>query len=63
MLFHKKLREMTLKLAQQEPEVQRNLLPNYKDKGVVAVVIHGNPTNVEVEESEGSFHPNIIRTL
>ncbi|KAL0010921.1 hypothetical protein SO802_006029 [Lithocarpus litseifolius] len=59
--FHKKLREGTLELTQWEPEVQRNPLPNHKGKGVVAVVIHGNL--VEVEESEGSFHPSTIRTL
>ena len=31
--------------------------------GVVAVVIHGNLTDAKMEESEGSFHPNIVRTL
>ena len=44
-----------------EPVVQRNPLPNHKGKGVVAVVIHGNPT--EVEESERSFHPSTVRTF
>ena len=34
-----------------------------KGKEVMAVIIHGNPADVEVEESEGSFHPNIVRTL
>ena len=41
--------------------MQRNPLPNHKGKGVVAVVIHGNP--VEAGESEGSFHPSTVRTL
>ena len=41
--------------------MQRNPLPNHKGKGVVVVVIHGNPT--EAGESEGSFHPSIVRTL
>ena len=41
-LFHKKLREGTPELTQKESEVQRNLLPNHKGKGVVAVVIHEN---------------------
>ena len=59
--FHKKLRKGTLELTQKEPEVQINPLPNHKGKGVVAVVIHGNPT--EAEESKGSFHPSIVRTL
>ena len=62
-LFHKKLREGTLELTQQEPKVQRNLLPNHKGKGVVVVVIHGNPADAKAEKSEGSFDPNTIRTL
>ena len=41
--------------------MQRNPLPNHKRKGVVAVVIHGNPT--KAEEPEGSFHPSIVKTL
>ena len=41
--------------------MQRNPLPNHKGKGMVAVVIHGNPT--EAGESEGSFHPSTVRTL
>ena len=41
--------------------MQRNPLPNHKKKGVVAIVIHRNPA--EVEESEGSFHPCTVRTL
>ena len=55
------LREGTLKLTQKEPEVQRNPLPNHKGKGVVAVVIHGNPA--EAEESKASFHPSTVRSL
>ena len=38
-------------------------MPNHKGKGIVAVVIHGNPANVEAEESEGSFRPYTIKTL
>ena len=49
-LFHKKLREGTLKLTQKEPEVQRNALPNHKGKGVVTVVIYGNPAEAEEPE-------------
>ena len=60
-LFHKKFRKGTLELTQWELEVQRNTLPNHKGKGVVAVVIHGNPA--EVEESEGSFHPSTVKAL
>ena len=36
---------------------------NHRRKGIVAVVIHGNPANVEAEESEGSFQPDTIKTL
>ena len=50
-----------MELTQKESEVQRNPLPNHKGKGVVAVVIHGNP--IEAEEFEGSFHPSTVRTL
>ena len=62
-VLHKKLREGTLKLTQQEPKVQRNPLPNHKGKGVVVVVIHRSRANLEAEESKGSFHPNIVKTL
>ena len=41
--------------------MQRNPLPNYKGKRMVAVVIHGYPA--EVEESEGFFHPNTFKIL
>ena len=41
--------------------MKRNPLPNHKGKGMVAVLIHGNP--VEAGESEGSFHPSTVRTL
>ena len=38
-----------MELTQQEPEVQRNPLPNHKVKEVVAVVIHGNLAKAEAE--------------
>ena len=41
--------------------MQRNALPNYKGKGVVAMVIHGNLA--EAKESEESFHPNTVKTF
>ena len=41
--------------------MQRNSLSNHKGKGVVAVVIYGNPA--EVEEHERSFHPSIVKTF
>ena len=36
-------------------------MPNHKEKGMIVVVIHGNPA--EAGESEGSFHPTTVRTL
>ena len=60
-LFEKKLRKGTLELTQWEPEMQRNPLPNQKEKGMMVVVIHGNLA--KVAESEGSFHLNTVRTL
>ena len=62
-LFHKKLRKGTMELTQWKPEVKRNPLPNHKGKGVVVVVIHANPADVEAKELEGSFHPNIVKTF
>ena len=41
--------------------MQRNLLLNHKGKGMVAVVIHGNPA--ETGKSEGSFHSSTVKTL
>ena len=41
--------------------MERNPLPKHKGKGVVAVVIHGNPA--KAEELDGSFHPSTVRTL
>ena len=61
--FFKKLREGTLELTQWEPKVQRNPLPNHKGKRVVVVAIHRNLPDAEAEKSEGSFHPNIVRSL
>ena len=43
--------------------MKRNPLANHRGKGIVAVVILGNPANVEAEESEGSFHLDTIKTL
>ena len=46
-LVHRRIKEGTLKLTQQE--VQRNPLPNHKGKGVAAVVICANPGEDEEE--------------
>ena len=44
-----------MELTQQEPEVQRNPLPNHKVKGVVAVVIHGNLAEAKAEGWKDPF--------
>ncbi|XP_030930950.1 uncharacterized protein LOC115956803 [Quercus lobata] len=46
-LVHRRIKEDTLELTQQE--VQRNPLPNHKGKGVVAVVICADPREEEEE--------------
>ena len=46
-LVHRRIKERTLELSQQE--VQRNLLPNHKRKGVAVVVICANPGEDEEE--------------
>ena len=46
-LVHHTIREGTLELSQ--PKVQKNPLPNYKGKGVVAVLICADPREDEEE--------------
>ena len=46
-LVHRRIKEGTLELTQQE--VQRNPLPNHKGKGVAAVVICADPGEDEEE--------------
>lgn len=43
--------------------MQRIPLPNHKGKGVVSVVIHGNPIDIEREDAKESFPSNTMRTL
>ena len=45
--MHRRIKESTLELSQQE--VQRNPLPNHKGKGVAAVVIYADPGEDEEE--------------
>ena len=58
-LVHCRIKEGTLELSQQE--VQRNLLPNHKGKGVAAMVICANPA--EDEEENPSLPAVAITTL
>ena len=46
-LFHRRIKEGTLELTL--PEVQRNPLPNHKEKGVVLVVIFADLGDEEEE--------------
>ena len=58
-LVHRRIKEGTLELSQQE--VQRNPLPNHKGKGVAAVVICANPG--EDEEQNPALPAATITTL
>ena len=58
-LVHRKIKERTLELTQQE--VQRNPLPNHKGKGVAAVVICVDPG--EDEEENFALPAAAITTL
>ena len=58
-LVHRRIKEGTLELSQQE--VQRNPLPNHKGKGVVAVVICADPGKDEKENP--TLHVAAITTL
>ena len=58
-LVHSRIKEGTLELSQQE--VQRNLLPNHKGKGAVAVVIYADPG--EDEEENPALLATTIITL
>ena len=58
-LVHRRIKEGTLELTQQE--VQRNPLPNHKGKGVAAVVISANPG--EDEEENLALPATAITTL
>ena len=56
-LVHHRIKERTLELSQQE--VQRNLLPNYKGKGVAAIVICADPRE---DEEENPILPTVAIT-
>ena len=58
-LVHRRIKEGTLELSQQE--VQRNSLPKHKGKGVAAVVICANPG--EDKEENSTLHAVAITTL
>ena len=58
-MVHRKIKEGTLELSQQE--VQRNLLPNHKGKGTAAIVIYVDPG--EDEEENTALPAAAITTL
>ena len=57
-LVHRRIKEGTLELSQQE--VQRNPLPNHKGKGVAAVVICADPGE---DEKENPALPAVAITI
>ena len=57
--MHRRIKEGTLELTQQE--VQRNQLPNHKGKGVAAVVICADPR--EEKEENLALPAAVITTL
>jgi hypothetical protein len=66
---NRKIQDDTLQLSEEQQKVHKTLFPNYKkdkNKAVVSVVIHGNVSDMEVEESaaaSSSLVPTAIRTL
>ena len=58
-LVHRRIKEGTLELSQQE--IQRNLLPNHKGKGVAEMVICADPG--EDEEENPALLAAAITTL
>uniref|UniRef100_A0A2N9F490 Integrase catalytic domain-containing protein n=1 Tax=Fagus sylvatica TaxID=28930 RepID=A0A2N9F490_FAGSY len=48
--FHEKIQDGTLELPQAQQKVHTDHFLKHKDKGVVSVVIHGNASNVDMDE-------------
>jgi hypothetical protein len=66
---NRKIQNGTLQLSEEQQKVHQTPFPNYnkgKGKAVVSVVIHGNVSDMEVEESaaaSSSLVPAAVRTL
>ena len=66
---NRKIQDDTLQLSEEQQKVHKTPFPNYKkdkNKAVVSVVIHGNVSDMEVEEfatATSSLVPAAVRTL
>uniref|UniRef100_A0A2N9I1I7 Integrase catalytic domain-containing protein n=1 Tax=Fagus sylvatica TaxID=28930 RepID=A0A2N9I1I7_FAGSY len=66
---NRKIQDDTLQLSKEQQKVHKTPFPNYKkdkNKAVVSVVIHGNVSDMEVEEfgaASSSLVPTAVRTL
>ena len=66
MKFHEKIQDGTLELPQEQQKVHTDPFLKHKDKGVVSVVIHGNASDVDMDEPiavSTAMTPVAIRTL
>ena len=64
--FHEKIQDGTLELPQAKQKVHIDPFLKHKDRAVVSVVIHGNASDVDMDEStaaSAAMTPTAIKTL
>uniref|UniRef100_A0A2N9HNA1 Uncharacterized protein n=1 Tax=Fagus sylvatica TaxID=28930 RepID=A0A2N9HNA1_FAGSY len=64
--FHEKIQDRTLELPQAQQKVHTDPFLKHKDKTVVSVVIHGNASDVDMDEpaaTSATMTPTAIKTL
>jgi hypothetical protein len=64
--FHEKIQDGTLELPQARQKVYIDPFLNHKEKGTVSVVIHGNASDVDVDEpvaANSAMTPTAIKAL
>ena len=64
--FHERIWDGTLELPQAQQKVHTDPFLKHKDKAVVSVVIHGNASDVDMDESAAestAMTPTSIKTL
>ena len=64
--FHEKIQDGTLELPLAQQKVQTDHFLKHKDKGVVSIVIHGNASDVDMDEpaaASTAMMPAAIKTL
>jgi hypothetical protein len=64
--FHEKIQDGTLELPQAQQKVHTDPFLKHKDKGVVSVVIHGNASDMDMDEpaaASTAMTPAAIKTL